>query len=447
MFSICCLVRTKFTLHYLALDVCFVDIVEFNVSNKVPAMGSCFYLYLFSLLVIAHSGSVGADIDVDLAAEFRYFPNEGLFGQTRFQPSLSGQAEYVESFTNNDVEFIVFGRVDKEDKERSHADVREAAWTHFGEEWEIKVGISKVFWGVAESAHFVDVINQNDALEGIDGEEKLGQPLTKLSFEKSWGTVDFFWMPYFRERSFVGPDGRLGLPLAVDVDNAQYESSQEQWHDDFAFRYSHYIGDFDFAVSHFSGTGREPILAFNNDFSAPKLLPIYEVVDQTGLELQYLFEEWIFKFEGITNSGMLRRYSAAVAGFEFTQVGVFESQADLGWLFEYLYDDRRNYPITLFERDVFAGWRYAFNDADSSEVLVGIIYDTKSHERMFSIEASQRIAEDITLNIEARVFSGATKLSDQLPDILDTLARPDIYGKSSYLQDEDYLQLEFVKYF
>jgi hypothetical protein len=38
-------------------------------------------------------------------------------------------------------------------------------------------------------------------------------------------------------------------------------------------------------------------------------------------------------------------------------------------------------------------------------------------------------------------------LSDQLPDILDTLARPDIYGKSSYLQDEDYLQLEFVKYF
>ena len=113
--------------------------------------------------------------------------------------------------------------------------------------------------------------------------------MVKVSFEKEWGTVDAFWLPYFRERTFAGPDGRFNLPFEVVTGRAEYESGAEEWHSDFALRYSHYIDDFDFAVSHFSGTSREPILQVRFDGFTPILVPFYQTIDQTGLELQYLY--------------------------------------------------------------------------------------------------------------------------------------------------------------
>ena len=65
-----------------------------------------------------------------------------------------------------------------------------------------------MFWGVTELRHLVDIINQTDLVENLDGEQKLGQPMVQLTLLKDWGTLDFFAMPYFRERTFTGPDGR-----------------------------------------------------------------------------------------------------------------------------------------------------------------------------------------------------------------------------------------------
>ena len=372
--------------------------------------------------------AVWADFDAEVGLESRYFFEEGLNEQNKFHGSLKGELTYQYSSGSSDFEVIAFARYDEQDSERSHADLREASWTYVGNNWELKTGVSKVFWGVTESRHLVDVINQTDAVENLDGEDKLGQPMTKLSLEQSWGTVDLFWLPYFRERTFGGEDGRLSLPFVVDTDEAVYGSSAERWHSDFAVRYSHYIGDLDFAISHFSGTSRDPVLSLNSEF---KFVPGYYTVDQTGLELQYIIEEWLLKFEGITNSGLQKRYSAAVLGFEYTQVGVFETSADLGWLVEYLYDDRKKSAPHSFEQDVFVGWRYAFNDADSSEILAGMIYDPATEEMIYSLEANKRIASDLKLNIEARVFDGGEAFD----------------AKTVIFQDEDYIQLEIVKYF
>jgi hypothetical protein len=384
------------------------------------------------------------DIDAEVGLEARYFFKEGLFEQNKLHTSLSTEVTYQNDWGDNSVEVIGFGRYDQQDAERSHADIREASLTHVGNSWELKVGISKVFWGVTESRHLVDIINQTDAVENLDGEDKLGQPMTKLSFEQNWGTIDLFWLPYFRERTFAGKDGRLSAPLAVDTDDAKYESGAEEWRSDFALRFSHYIGDFDFAISHFSGTSRDPELVSDNPFN-PKFLPAYYTIDQTGLELQYIFDEWLFKFEGITNSGFDKRFSAAVFGFEYTQVGIFDSNADLGWLVEYLYDDRKETAPHSFEQDIFAGWRYAFNDADSSEILAGIIYDPETEEAIYSVEASKRLASDLKLNIEVRVFEGENAPDAQTQSIITALN--DDQRKTASFQNEDYIQLELVKYF
>lgn len=385
-----------------------------------------------------------AGLSSELGLELRYFPESGLAGQDTFQPSLRGEIEFNENQGDSAYDVVLFGRLDKEDSERSHVDVREALWTYVGDEWELKAGVSKVFWGVTESRHLVDVINQNDQVENIDGEDKLGQPMSKVSLEKDWGTLDVYWLPYFRERSFAGQDGRFTLPLPVDVDRAEYASGAEEWHSDFAFRYSHYIDELEFAFSHFSGTSREPILVFNGNFSDPKFIPRYVTVDQSGLELQYIYEDWLLKFEGISNSGFGRRYSAAVAGFEYTRVGIFDSAADLGWLLEYLFDDRKQAAPHSFERDFFVGWRYAFNDVDSSEILAGLVYDPKTSEKFYSVEMSKRLRNDLKINVEARVFDGAAAPELNFIGLPADLSRVE---KTWFVQDEDYLQLELVKYF
>lgn len=400
-----------------------------------------FFCLSFSVLLLTKVSAVnGADFSAELAFEGRYFFDQGSDNKDKFHSSIFAEAEYQKSFDSDDFNVVLFGRLDQHDAERTHADIREAYWTHISDDWEMKVGVSKVFWGVTESRHLVDIINQTDLVESIDAEEKLGQPMVKFAVERDWGNLDIFWLPYFRERTFVGKDGRLNpLPFNVDNDKARYESSAKQWRSDFAIRYAVMFDDLDLAISHFSGTSRNPLFVSNNSLSHPMLIPVYKQIDQTGLELQYIYEDWLWKLEAITSSGENQRYTAAVFGFEYTQVGILETAADLGWIVEYLFDDRRNHSngsakaaLHSFERDVFLGWRYAMNNADSTELLAGLIYDPKTEEMFYSAEFSHRMAHDIKLNMELRIFQGAENDSSL---------------KTYYMRDEDYIQFELVKFF
>jgi len=152
------------------------------------------------------------------------------------------------------ISVVGFARGDLQDDERSHADLREAYWGYEGDDWDMTVGVSKVFWGVTESRHLVDVINQTDLVEDIDQEDKLGQPMVNLNLQRDYGRFELYLLPWFRERTFPGPDGRFRAPLPVDDSHAIYESSAEQSHLDFAFRYSHYIGDVDIGAYIFEST-------------------------------------------------------------------------------------------------------------------------------------------------------------------------------------------------
>jgi len=150
-------------------------------------------------------------------------------------------------------------RFDQHDSERSHFDIRELTWLKAAPDWELRVGFRKRFWGVTESQHLVDIINQTDLVDHPDSEDKLGQPMFNLALIRDWGTVDFFILPGFRERTFPGSEGRLlsgGIP--IDIDQTRYDSGAQEKHVDWAVRWAHYFGDWDVGLSHFSGTSREP---------------------------------------------------------------------------------------------------------------------------------------------------------------------------------------------
>ncbi len=325
--------------------------------------------------------------------------------------SLATEPEYYTDWDGGrqSLTFEGFLRWDQHDDERSHADIRELVWQKAGDTWELRAGISKVFWGVAESQHLVDIINQTDRVENIDLEDKLGQPLVNLALIRDWGTLDLFVLPGFRERTFPGPRGRLRSLPRVDTDQPRYASGAEDRRVDFAIRWSHYIGDWDFGLAHFSGTAREPrLLPGLADSGEAVLVPLYETIDQTSLDLQATKGDWLWKLEWLTRSGQGGRYSALVGGFEYTAVGIFDTAADLGFIGEYHFDDRGEDAPTPFEDDIMVGLRLALNDAQSTEALLGIIADRQDNARSYNLEASRRLGNNWTVEIEARLFSNAS---------------------------------------
>jgi len=349
---------------------------------------------------IRFSGSLGAEMRTFL--EQPQFPNQ----LEHAQPSLSILPEVAYDTEDGAHQFRLspFLRLDSRDSARTHVDLREAYWRYAKEDWEILLGVNKVFWGVTESRHLVNVINQIDFVEDIDEEDHLGQPMVNVSTQQEWGRLDLFTLPRFRERTFPGEDGRLRFRLPVDTDAAEYESGLAEWHVDHALRYSHYIGNWDIGAHVFYGTSREP--RFVPNAALTRLTPVYDLMTQGGLDVQYTHGPWLWKFEGIVRDGQGPIFGAAVGGVEYTVHQAFETAADIGLLFEYLYDGRnpQSAPITFYDDDLFIGTRLAFNDIHDTAVLVGGIIDREDQSTVLFIEAERRLGERWKLELESRIF-------------------------------------------
>ena len=305
--------------------------------------------------------------------------------------------------------FVPFFRYSQHDSRRTHFDIRELTWMKIAETWELRVGIRKLFWGVTESQHLVNIINQTDLVENTDTEDKLGQPMINLALINDWGTLDLFFLAGFRERTFPGVEGRLRI-LPIDIDNARFEKRGAQRHLAYAFRWSQTLGDWDIGFSHFYGTNRDPLFSLETDkFGNPRLIPYYEMINQTGLDVQVTKGSWLWKLEAIFRSSTSDNFFASTAGFEYTFFDVYETGLDIGLLGEYLYDSRGRNIQTLFEDDFLVAVRLAFNDVQSTELLAGIIMDRTTSAKFYNIEASRRIGDSWKIELEARFLAGLPK--------------------------------------
>lgn len=370
----------------------------------------------------------------NISLELRQFFKDGAYPEQKNSfPSIAFEPEYYQELSNSlSLSFKPFVRLDAVDHERSHADIRELFLYYQNDNLEVRAGANTVFWGVTESQHLVDIINQTDAVENIDGEDKLGQPMINITYAFDNSLVDFFILPGFRERTFAGKEGRLRTPLVVDTGKAQYESSREENHVDYAIRWSGTVADYwDIGLHYFSGTSRDPVFVPVIENGRPVgLAPRYNLIDQVGIDVQATLESWLLKLEAIQRNGDPEDYSAAVGGFEYTLPGVMESSTDLGLLMEYHTDSRGKQAPTIFNNDVFLGTRWAFNDVQSSEIIAGIFVDLEFSTRSLRVEANRRLGESWKLNGELQVFSNVDK-----QDVAYSL------------RNDSFLNIELARYF
>ena len=417
---------------------------------------------LYALLWFCALPASALEWRAEVIAEGRYFTQSSGAPGFRHNGSLALRGELFHQWNDrrDQVIFSPFFRVDENDPERTHGDLRELVWMHVADGFESRIGIGKVFWGVAEGRHLVDIINQTDAVEQQDLEDKLGQPMINISMVRDWGTLDLFVLPGFRERTFAGRDGRPGLPVPVNDDAARYASAAGRTRIDGAIRWRHRLAGAQFALSHFSGNGREPLLLpnINDALSAgwmgpgtplpagfrAELQPFYPVIEQSGLEIDYVAGGWLLKLEAIRRSGnrFERRMHALVTGVEYTQFSLLGSNLDLGWIVEYFREDRDPAFRSPFDDDWLLGNRLTFDDVAGSELLWGLVFDPDTGERFYSLESSRRFGNHWRATLEAQIISNAGAVPSASEVFSGMVGKP-----LSVLGGEDLIQLEVIRFF
>lgn len=409
------------------------------VKKKFHYIMTVLGIYVSTLVAMPLSAKgVEFELSGDIALEQRYFlkgaPYPGQFNHNQSSLSVKPELYWQWNSGSDSVIFTPFYRIDSQDETRSHGDIRELAYIHASDDWEFRIGIRKEFWGVTEFQHLVDVINQTDGVEDFDGEDKLGQQMINLSLVNDWGIVDVFLLPGFRERTYAGEEGRLRSAVVVDENNVNYESSAGQQHLDFALRWSDSLGNFDVGTYWFHGTNRDPYLNLTSQESTLKLVQYYSQMDQFGIDVQATLGDWLWKFESIYRDTIVESFWATQAGFEYTFIGFWDTNLDLGFLMEHGWDSRGEVKEgeqgSLFQNDLFLGARLAFNDMQSSELLIGVGSDLDHNAFSFLVEASRRFGDNIIASFDLRLLQ-----STYQNDLLYALS------------DDDHAQLSLAWYF
>lgn len=370
-------------------------------------------------------------LSMELGVEGRAFLDDAAYPEqdgSGLSVSLEPELDYA--VPRGKLRFVPFGRWDQRDRERSHVDVRELSLRQRYGDVDLLAGIGRVFWGVTESVHLVDIVNQTDLVENPDGEDKLGQPLLNLSWTTKAGVFSGFVLPYFRERLLPGERGRLRAPIPYDRGEARYESGAEEEHVDAALRWSLSRGALDLGVSHFSGTAREPRFEQTPQGASFVLTPVYDQIEQTGVDVNLVRGGWVWKLEAIHQGNRVEDFQSTAGGFEYTFASVRGSAWDVGALAEVLWDSRGEDSPSPFQKDLFLGTRLAANDVASTELLAGVIVDLERDGLFGNLEASRRIGAAGKLTVELRLF-GRTATADPLA----------VFGQ------DDYAQVEYVHYF
>ncbi len=365
----------------------------------------------------------GVDISGRLSTEVWLYPQSGEYPDQRSYAGGFGLETtfYAENEQGTSVTLTPFLRYDAGDPDRTYADLREAYFLMYGDigngEWELRLGVDRVFWGVAELRSLVDIINQSDGIEHPNEKTKMGQPMAHFTWSGDWGVLELFAMTWHRARTYPGRRGRQRYEFVVDQSMVSYESGAEKWNIDLASRYSGLFGPLEIGLSLFNGTNREPTLLPRFIDSELVLAPHYEKIRQFGVDTQLTRGSLLIKLEAIYRAGAKNSrfiehlntleeedYAAFILGSEYTFYSVWGSNSDLILFAEWIYDGRGRWATNAFENDLFLAARLGLNDPQSTEFVISVLGSLENSSRTLAGEFKRRLSDSWFLHVEASAF-------------------------------------------
>ncbi len=317
---------------------------------------------------------------------------------TSTEPTLTAGFGNRTLFGRTDFRFGAWIRVDPLNPDRIRLDAKDIAWLGSAGEVDIAVGLRTVFWGVLESSHLVDVVNQQDPDIRWPRRRMLSQLMIASSWTSSWGTIDVYLLPWARPRPFAGRRGRLWSHHPVDGSVMRNADSSLLRYLSGAARWSLATTQWDIGITYFGGTAREPWFEPSGPAHTPYLLiPTYDRVHQFGGDVQYTGSSWLLKLELVTRDPAPGRYVALGSGVEYAPVDY------LSVFLEVLFDSRGRNATTSLEHDTFVGARLLFQDGS---VQGGTSIDFNTGNVIASMEIQRRFGNNVAAAFEFRWFAG-----------------------------------------
>lgn len=393
-------------------------------------------LFLFILVATFLSLKVSAqswlmdnsNYELDLSFQFKGFTESRADIPYQSYTSLASEFSYSKSL-NVDTDLFalaIFMRSDQRGSERQYIDVQEFSWSRFGPSWEAQLGYSVVTWGVNDIFNISDYINAKILLEA-PRLKKSGQPMLRYSFAWAEQFFDFYLLYDLEPIDYPGDKDRLRYPILV-ADQAEFNRGKTGKLD-LAGRWKFSIQAFDFAVSHFYGVSREPYFIFNYDFDLPRLIPVYEKVNRTSLELVTNLGDFTLRGEWVHQYGALEELNIFAFGGEYTWDNVNQWGVDITTIIEAIYDTRSTSTPNFFDHDVALAWRVAFNDKYDSNLFAATILDTRYKEVVGLLGWHSNFARSWQFRVTGSFFHSSqasgipTEFETNVVDILNSVAR------------------------
>lgn len=285
-------------------------------------------------------------------------------------------------------------------------------------------GGTKIFnWSATEFFHPADVVNSKNFNSRIDKFEKLGQSFISLKYLLGDGDITLFLFPYLTLPTILGSKSRFKVVTQTEsgswTDHSGVLSTSKALPMP-ALRFTQSIGDIDLSFHIIKHVDREtPLMVV--DPSTGSLSSLYLMVTQVGFTYQQLLPlDIILKIEHASkfykNSTYLdsllanreiANYHTSVVSLEYgfshdqgTDSTFFlESQLITGVGQDY------RASLSLFQKDIMVGYRFAFNDVEAKEIITNVIIDLeRSGEYLFNLNYKQRISNSWQFDVGIFLF-------------------------------------------
>ena len=384
---------------------------------------------LLSVLATGASADTGIadriEVSGRLSAETRLYPETAAPPRQRSHASgFAGEATaYIEDDDGRSVTVTPFYRYDAGDPDRTHADLREAYLLLHGDvgegEWELRLGVDRVFWGVVESRSLVDIVNQTDLVEQPNEKTKKGQPMVHLTWSARLGgagvvRADLAPPPQLSgparppaSRARRGPRAhllrvrrrrvasRFRRPVQRQLRAGRCRAQRVRRHQPRAHPSADAGG---LGIGSRAALRADPPIRSGYPSSPPapgfsSWKPSTAPARRTAGSID------------TSNTGK-KATAAFILGGEYTFNSVWGSGSDLSLLAEWARDGRGRWAPNAFENDIFLAARLGLNDEQSTEFVVSILASLANSSRVFSAEFKRRLSDRWSLHAETTVYLG-----------------------------------------
>lgn len=421
----------------------------------------------FALLLFVHASNLKAEFSSfgELALESRAFKDDD---NSKSQDWGLGAYSQLEVSYKSGIFSHVFrgtARVDRKDEGRNFVTFEDAylsARVLGG--MKLLAGYKIFNWSATEAFHPADQVNSRNYDGELENLEKKGELTIETELPLFRGTFSLYFFPRFEDPKLPSPRSRIGGvgfdlagPTLVDGMDAE---TNDKWVPQYGVRTVQYLdwGDFSaYALKHVNrnypliGTHEYDRIDF---FGASTLIPLDETLTsyylpswQFGSTAQILTDSGVVKLEGayykfddhkpILDLALYDQDSDApeeellqeredhgelVVGYEHNLYHDSGTQSTL--LLEAVtllgLNKEERAATSIFQRDVFLGYRFSFNDTMGKEILLSAIADLeRSREYLYNLSYSQRLSNAWKVQTSLRVYDAPQK--KEVPQGLEAL--------------------------